>query len=79
MFGIFSLLYAIVLGINAIVILDEKRVLEPLGLSFEKNIHKESSHIRQRIVDLIILIRTIFEFPLLIINTFFILYEIFLG
>ena len=40
MFGIFSLLYAILLGINAIVILDEKRVLEPLGLSFEKNIHK---------------------------------------
>ena len=79
MFGLFSIFYSFALFLNAVVVLDNKRVLAPLKLPLDPEHRNKLSSFRKRIVELINLTRTMFEFPLLIINCIYILYEMFLG
>lgn len=79
MFGIFTLLYSVVFLLNGIVILNDERFLSrvKLPLASEYRFHLNAGS--QRMVELINVMRAIFEIPLIIANICYILYEICLG
>lgn len=79
MFGIFTLLYSIVFFLNALVILHDKRFLTHIRLPLSAEHRAYIGPRRQKIVDIINTVRTVFELPLIIINLVYIIYEIFLG
>ncbi|ORD94268.1 hypothetical protein ECANGB1_2795 [Enterospora canceri] len=79
MFGVFSILYAVVLFLDAVVILDNRRVLTCLRLPLDKEHRATLSPIRRRLVEMIVGVRTVVEFPLLFLNCLYIIYELFMG
>ncbi|KAI5168416.1 immediate early response 3-interacting protein 1 [Pancytospora epiphaga] len=79
MFGLLSLFYSFIFFINGLVILNDKRFLSRIKLPLAPECRLRISPERQKIVDIINGLRAVFEFPLLALNLFCILYEICLG
>lgn len=74
MFGIFSIVYILVMLANAACILNEERFLCNIGIG------KNSSHATLRqLAEIIRVVKTICTIPLILLNTLFIVYEILFG
>ncbi|EJW01570.1 hypothetical protein EDEG_03875 [Edhazardia aedis USNM 41457] len=79
MFGIFKIIYAIVLFTNGVVILNDARFLSKVGLPLRPEARRSLGNTRGKIVDLISATKTVMMVPLVVLNSIFILYEIFFG
>ncbi len=79
MFGIILIIYAIVLQANSVVILNEKRFLNRIGLPLSSEHRHKLGPTAGKIVDFINSIRTVFEIPLIFTNVFFLIYELLFG
>lgn len=79
MFGVFKLAYALIMLVNSMVILNEKRFLRKVGLPLDHEARKCLGHTRAKVARLLRIIRTTTRIPLIILNIVCILYEIFLG
>ncbi|ELA41891.1 uncharacterized protein VICG_01075 [Vittaforma corneae ATCC 50505] len=76
MFGLISLLYSVVLILNAFIILDDRRFLSRIGLSLRKE-HRSALHpTNRKIVEVIAMVKTL-EIPLVAANILFMIYELF--
>ncbi|KAI4292701.1 immediate early response 3-interacting protein 1 [Pancytospora philotis] len=79
MFGVLSLVYSFVFFLNAVVILNDKRFLARVRLPLAPECRASLGPQRQKVVDIVNTIRTVFELPLIAINILCIVYEVFLG
>ena len=79
MFGLFTVLYGVVMILNATSILNDHRFLSQLKLPLASEHRQRLSPSRQRIAETISATRMVFEVPLIVINICYILYEVFLG
>lgn len=76
MFGLISLLYSVILVLNAFVILDDRRFLSRIGLPLRKEHRSVLSPTCIKIVEVIAVVRTL-EVPLIAANILFMVYELF--
>ncbi|KAK4160920.1 Yos1-like protein [Cladorrhinum sp. PSN259] len=78
-----TLIYVMVLTLNAIVVLSEDRFLARVNLTPET--HRRSfgespdNSVKYRTIQLVSSIRTLARIPLIVVNTLIILYELVLG
>lgn len=79
MFGLISILYALVFFLNGIVILNERRFLNKVCLPLSPDHRGYLTPFQSKIVEFINVTRTVFEIPLLFVNAPFVIYELLLG
>ena len=80
MFGLGKLLYIMVLGLNAILVLSEDRFLIRIGLTSSNQFQQYGEpSVGSQIMKLISAIRMVMRFPLICVNIVIILYEIAWG
>lgn len=79
MLGLLSLIYSFVFLLNSVVILNEKRFLDRVCLPLNKEQRSTLPKANRKLVEFIIMVRTVFEFPLIFLNIVFIVYELLLG
>ncbi|KAK0657193.1 yos1-like protein [Cercophora newfieldiana] len=83
MYYIGNLLYTTVLLINAVAILSEDRFLARIGFSSVNNDaafgQSADQSVKAKIINLIASVRMVMRIPLIVINTFIIVYELILG
>ncbi|KAF2736662.1 Yos1-like protein [Polyplosphaeria fusca] len=82
LFGLGGLLYVSVLLINAIAILSEDRFLARIGWTSSADPGfggRDEASVKARLVNLVSSVRTLMRIPLIVINTFVIIYELILG
>ena len=77
MFGLGSVFYTLLLFINAIAVLDQERFLARVGLTSAS--YHDPNSIKSQLVNLISAIRTLLRFPLIVLNSLVIVYELLLG
>ncbi|KAK0632140.1 Yos1-like protein [Immersiella caudata] len=77
-----SFVYTTILLINAVAILSEDRFLARIGLASVSNDafgQNADQSVKAKIINLIASVRMVMRIPLIVINTFIILYELILG
>ncbi|KAL5259328.1 hypothetical protein ACHWQZ_G009688 [Mnemiopsis leidyi] len=82
-FGIYSLIEAGVLLINALAILNEERFLSKIGWSANTNqdqfSYGEAPGVKTRLIELISSVRTLMRIPLIFVNSLVIVLELLFG
>lgn len=76
MFILLSLLYSVVLFLNAFVILDNRRFLSRVGLPLSTEHRQLLPPASKKVVEIISIVRAL-ELPLIALNILFIIYELF--
>ncbi|KAJ5809920.1 Protein transport protein Y [Penicillium tannophilum] len=84
LFGLGTLVYAIVLLINGIAILSEDRFLARIGWGRTQaepgfGASHDTTSVKAKSINLIASVRTVMRIPLIVINTVIIVYELILG
>ncbi|KDN37318.1 Yos1-like protein [Tilletiaria anomala UBC 951] len=84
--GLGGIVYAGLLLVNAIAILNEERFLARVGWSanqvqgFDQGYgHPQDASIKARLISLISAVRMLLRIPLIVVNTVVIIYELILG
>ncbi|EPR79218.1 hypothetical protein SLOPH_2735 [Spraguea lophii 42_110] len=79
MFFIFRLLYFIIFFLNGLVILNNDRFLKRVGFSLDGKDREHLTVNKQKITDILRLVRTVGRIPILTVNILCIIYELLLG
>jgi len=77
--GVYTLLQAGVLFINALAILNEQRFLKPIGWGERNPAEMDQDSVKDKIVVLLSAVRMLMRIPLIFVNAIFIFFELLLG
>ncbi|KAJ1665730.1 hypothetical protein H4S06_001726 [Coemansia sp. BCRC 34490] len=80
MFGFGTLLYVIILLLNAVAILNEERFLARIGWARNSaELYGDTESVKAKLINLISAVRTLMRIPLIIVNVVVIAYALVLG